>query len=220
LDRYSYVRNNPSKYVDPDGHFPWLIIVALAISTVVINRDITVFPPANNYPLNVPESPTCSSSLPDCFGDTVSLKDFSENGEENPIPVDEFNALTDEVADDLYSHDLTWPGYTSGRHTYDTPFYNGGSSERRTNDPNAEQGLYPSDQQVCIETLRCSDRTEINYFAQGMWGAAVGEPEIVSYGIAAAWKLWEYGSWPSDDTFYWLDYGYDYYNWWEENQDQ
>lgn len=34
----------------------------------------------------------------------------------------------------------------------------------------------------------------------------------------AAWKLWEYGDWPSPDTFFWLDYGYDHYNQWEESQ--
>ena len=34
-DRYSYVRNNPLKYTDPDGHFPWLLIpILIFIATI------------------------------------------------------------------------------------------------------------------------------------------------------------------------------------------
>lgn len=219
-NRYQYVRANPLKYTDPSGHFPWLVLLVIAISAVVLTGDTPVAAPPSNYPVNASGGDTCASSVAGCFGDTVSLKDFSENGVNNPVPVGEFNALADKVANDLYSHDLTWPGLTAGRQVYDTPFYNGGESVQRSGNPNSELGVYPSSQQVCIETIRCSGRSEINYFAQGMWGAAVGEPEIVSYGIAATWKLWEYGDWPSDDTFFWLDYGYDYYNQWKENQEK
>ncbi|MEZ4713490.1 MAG: hypothetical protein R3A44_40255 [Caldilineaceae bacterium] len=146
------------------------------------------------------------------------LKDFSSHGESNPIPIGEFETFADKVAADLDTHDVTWPGYRSGRGTYDTPFYNGGQSERRTNDPNATNGIWPSDQQVCIETLGCSGRSEINYMAQGMWGAATGEPEPISEGIVRLWKGWEYLEAPSEGTLFWLQYGYDYYQNWQNEQ--
>jgi hypothetical protein len=146
------------------------------------------------------------------------LKDFSGHGEDNPVPIEEFEEFADKVAEDLNTHDLDWPGFSAGRQVYDTPFYNGGESERRTGDPNAPKGRYPADQQVCIETIRCSGRSEINYIAQGMWGAAAGEPKFVTEAIALGWKLWEYGESPSEDTSFWLDYGYDYYQDWLEEQ--
>ena len=74
-----------------------------------------------------------------------------------------------------------------------------------------------------VHLVRCSGRTEINYIAQGMYGAAAGEPKIVSKAIVATWKLWEYGELPwqvSEDTWFWLDYGYEYYPRWLEEQKQ
>ena len=38
LNRYAYVQNSPLLYVDPDGHFPWLVIPALAIVAIVCTR--------------------------------------------------------------------------------------------------------------------------------------------------------------------------------------
>ena len=224
LDRYAYANNNPVSYTDPTGHCIFgldtavCVIAALAVMTIILASDTTAHPPPNNYPINANGGPNCKSSLPDCFGDIVTLKDFPGNGEGNPIPVDEFRDFADKVSEDLYSHDLTWPGYMAGRQAYDTPFYNGGQSVNRTGDRDAESGIYSADQQVCIETLRCSGRSEINYIAQGMWGAAVGEPKFVSHTIVWTWKLWEYHNPPSEDTLFWLDYGYDYYQQWQKNQ--
>ena len=219
-DRYAYVYNNPLRYNDPTGHCPLCLVGMLVIMAFVLTADTPVAsPPPTNYPANVYGGEGCSSSLPGCFGDVVVLKDFSGHGEDNPIPIEEFNEFADEVAEDLNSHDLTWPGISAGRQAYDTPFYNGGESERRTGDPNAQAGFYPADQQVCIETLRCSGRSEINYIAQGMWGAAVGEPKPITISITIGWKGWEYFDWPSEDTFFWLQYGYDYYQQWLEEQE-
>ena len=82
-------------------------------------------------------------------------------------------------------------------------------------------GFYPADQQVCIETIRCSGRSKINYIAQGMWGAAVGEANWVSQDVVKIWKFFEYGESPSEDTLFWLNYGYDYYmRWLEAREDQ
>jgi len=51
-----------------------------------------------------------------------------------------------------------------------------------------------------------------------MWGAATNEPKFVSHGIAYAWKWREYDEPPSEDVLFWIDYGYDYYRQWKENQ--
>jgi len=175
--------------------------------------------PPPNYPVNK-TALSCEFSLPDCFGDVVYLKDFSGNDEDNPVPISEFEDFADKVAEDLHTHELTWPGYLSGRGVYDTPFYNGGQSTRRTDDPNTETGFWPADQQVCIETIGCSGRSEINYIAQGMWGAATGEPLPISEAIVRLWKGWEYRDKPSEDTLFWLRYGYEYYQQWLEEQGQ
>jgi len=37
-DRYNYVRNNPLKYVDPDGHFPFLLLLALVGAAVALSQ--------------------------------------------------------------------------------------------------------------------------------------------------------------------------------------
>jgi len=185
---------------------------------IILTADTEVSPPPSNYPVNASGLSKCPSPLPNCFGDTVHLKDFSGRGEDNPIPIEEFEEFADEVAEDLSTHDLDWPGFSAGRQVYDTPFYNGGQSERRTGDANAQNGIYPADQQVCIATLRCSGRSEINYIAQGMYGAAVGEPKVVSEAIARAWKFVEYREAPSEDALYWLNYGYDYYGRWKKEK--
>lgn len=164
-----------------------------------------------DYPSNGYAGSSCSASLTDCFGDFVSLKDFKDNGKDNPIPIEEFSEFANKVAEDLMKHDLDWPGYIGGRDVYDTPFYNGGQSSKRTGEIDSENGKYPSSQQVCIEFLGCSGRSEINYMAQGMWGAAVDEPIQITYGIVTFWKVGEYGKLPSIKTYAWTAYGYFYY---------
>jgi hypothetical protein len=183
--------------------------------TVILKGDTA---PPTNYPLNIGAGLDCSLSLPECFGDLVMLKDFSDNGENNPIAIEEFEEFSDKVAEDLHSHDIDWPGNVAGRYEYDTPFYNNGTSWRNTDDPQLQAGYYPAAQQVCIETIRCSGRSEINYIAQGMWGAATGEPKPISNSIVWTWKIWEYQEAPSDDTLFWLNYGYDYYLEWLDEQ--
>jgi hypothetical protein len=116
----------------------------------------------------------------------------------------------------LNKHDVDWPGFLGGRATYDTPFYSGGGSEWRSGNT---KGTYDSKQQVCIEDMRCSGRTEINYIAQGMWAARTGESKPTSELIVRGWKFVEYGETEvSEDTLYWLNYGYDHYLRWLERQ--
>lgn len=226
-DRYAYAHNNPSRYNDPTGHCIFgldtiicIVVAALAVTAVILTGDTDV-PPQPGFPQNGimegNESINCSASLPDCFGDQVGLKDFSGNGPNKPITFDEFQAFEDKVAEDLSTHNVDWPGFFGGRQAYDTPFYNGGQSERRTSDAGSVEGIYPADQQVCIEVYGCYGRSEINYLAQGMWGAAVGEPKFVSEGITKTWKKVEYGEPPSQGTLFWLNQGYEYYNNWKED---
>jgi RHS repeat-associated protein len=211
-DRYAYTSNNPVRYTDPTGH--------KNCEEDGYNCGGSENPlyqqPSTIYPINSAGGSNCQLSLPDCFGDQVVLKDFSNNGKDNPIPINEFEIFADKVAEDLNSHELSWPGIKAGRQTYDTPFYNGGQSERRTGNPTAQIGIYPADQQICIENIRCSGRSDINYIAQGMWGAAVGEPKPVTIAIAQTWKIVEYGETASEDTVFWLNYGYDYYQQWQD----
>ena len=39
FNRYAYVYNNPLKYVDPDGHFPWLFALGAALFTIGATSD-------------------------------------------------------------------------------------------------------------------------------------------------------------------------------------
>ena len=214
-DRFAYSNNNPVRYIDPSGHFPILPLLVLVVLAFTLGGDSIAPPPSTNYPKNYPSSDPCTSSLSSCFGDTVQLtEDFSSNGKENPVSIGEFEEFADEVAEDLHSHDLgPWPGQIGGREYYDTPFYNGGGR-------GGGQEVAPGNQLVCIETLRCSGRSDINYMAQGMWGAALGEPLWMSKSIAWFWKITSYWDDPSDDTNFWLEYGYNYYEQWLEEQEE
>ncbi len=222
LDRYAYVYNNPLKYTDPSGQCvfapPFDTIFCLALFSLLLAGDsVQTIPEPPNYPQNVTEAypPPCPGSLANCFTPVVDLMDFTGRDEENPIPNEELEELLDKVAEDLYTHDVTSPGYFAGRGTYDTPFYNAGGSgmRRRVKDP---AGLWPADQQVCIEGIGCSGRSDINYFAQGMWSAASGEGLVFGKAIVYSWKLEEYLELPSDDALFWFEYGYNYYFDWVE----
>ena len=84
------------------------------------------------------------------------------------------------------------------------------------------RGETPSRSRVRLRARRRprQSRAEINYIAQGMWGAAVGEPEFVSVLIARAWKWDQYRETPSEDTIYWLKWGYEYYESWDAESEE
>jgi hypothetical protein len=178
--RFAYVNNDLVMYSDPAGKISfWVFMVTVVVSTVVLTSDQPTpenpktfrgYPPTN---CGV-EDFECYSTLQNCFGDTVLLKDFSDNNIDNPISIEEFEDFLDEVAEDLYSLYLSWPGCTTGRDRYDTLFYNNGG--RGTNNPESD---FDSDQEVCIESIGCYGGSEINYVAQGMWEVATNEPENI-----------------------------------------
>ena len=224
LNRFGYARGNPVLYNDPSGHCEVFCVLALIVVALVVTADTLqtpVTPASSPQPRNYPKNgggSFCAGSLSDCFGDQVSYEeDFSEHGPDNPIPLEEFESFADEVAQDLHDHEVLWPGIepenglNSGRAVYDTPFYNGGGSEARGR-PNRE--FAPGSQRVCIEGHGCSARSDVNYIAQGMWGARVGETEGMSLLIGQFWKLEEYGVSLPPDAQYWVKYGRDHYQQW------
>jgi hypothetical protein len=74
---------------------------------------------------------------------------------------------------------------------YDSPFWDAG-------------GEAPGD--ACISG-NCYSRAEVNYFAQGMYTAANGEPSYIGKAKVYIWKL-RYGHLPSEGTKLWFDIGY------------
>ncbi|MCP4423579.1 MAG: hypothetical protein GY803_03710 [Chloroflexi bacterium] len=174
--------------------------------------------PPPNYPIHDTVSPGhnnpkggCKLTLYECFyyehaGEhAVYLKNFEGYAESNPIPYGEFSRLLAGVAWDLYTHDVDSPGFEGERAGYDTPFYNGGGKGTAQNPP------WPSDQEVCIQTVGCYGRYEINYFAQGMWSAAAGESLTTAKAIAGGWKFISYFDFASEGVYFWDEYGYTYY---------
>jgi hypothetical protein len=82
------------------------------------------------------------------------------------------------------------------RGLYDTPFWNGSTGD---------------DLHVCFGDA-CYKRSDVNYIAQGMWGAASGESLGNAIGRAADWKMDKYGEYLSNDTKYWVMFGYAIFN--------
>jgi hypothetical protein len=58
----------------------------------------------------------------------------------------------------------------------------------------------------------CYNRTEVNYFAQGMYDAANWDPELYGEGKIWAWKIVMYQKRPSEGTLFWHSMGYMIYN--------
>ena len=223
LNRYSYVRNNPVKLFDPTGH----AADAWGVTSPTSCRGGASLEQCS-YPANYPDTskvgylipmPTltapdsrlrridigtndtdCTDSLAECFAGR-DVKDFSQ---EPNISQNEFTELLDSVAEDIYKN---WtpgglvPGGLAGRDRYDTPFYNNG-------------GTYPSGQEVCIGDMGCWGRSEINYFAQGMWSASAGDSVEEALATTQDWNQTFYEHDATEGELYWTEFGYDYYLTW------
>ena len=59
--------------------------------------------------------------------------------------------------------------------------------------------------------IKCYKRSDINYIAQGMYAARVGESKGDAEWDAEQWKARRYGEPLSEDTKYWVDYGWHQY---------
>ena len=65
LNRYAYVYNNPLRYTDPSGHFPWLLIPVLVAIPIIIASD-AAFPPSPMYSIAA-NAPTDADALIEWF---------------------------------------------------------------------------------------------------------------------------------------------------------
>lgn len=87
------------------------------------------------------------------------------------------------------------PGAIAGRDRYDTPLWNAGKA----------------DTVVCVDGHGCYHRSEVNYVAQGMWGAVSGETLDESLTVVEWWNQeggqragqGEYGHSASPGELYW-----------------
>jgi hypothetical protein len=182
-------------FIDPEGH-----------EGCIVDADGDEFCDAS-----LPEDPVvkyCEGTLEECF----LLNQLAELGYKEIITLDEFNDLLDAIYEDLNNRAtppvLLWlgllgyvPGGLAGRDHYDTPIWNGRKQ----------------DIQVCIEGHGCDyTRSEINYVAQGMWGAAsyvkwapFGESKEKSLKVTEYWNQKEYGHGATEGERYWTEFGYD-----------
>jgi len=78
LNHYAYVYNNPLRYTDPSGHFPWLLIPVLAAIPIIIASS-SAYPPSPIYTIAA-NAPTDADALIEWFrtdqlsGDTVQQR--------------------------------------------------------------------------------------------------------------------------------------------------
>jgi RHS repeat-associated protein len=226
-NRYTYVYNNPLGYVDEDGHVPIvpvLLVGAFALWASTASTPIAP-PPAPNYLPPSNKFTGCTASLAACH-QAGGLRPF-ENGER--ISQAEFNELLGVVALEMYTyHTPSFKWYDpitaranqrAGRDVYDTPFYNGGG-RAGLNSREVHPGAYPSDQQVCLNQ-GCFGRSDINYFAQGMWAAAAGDSLKDALDAVKFWNWTSYGLKESEiqERLYWTEFGYNWYLEWLRNQE-
>jgi hypothetical protein len=182
-------------------------------------------PPAPNYISNPLNGIGCTASLAACHQAGL-LRPFSD-GER--ISRAEFNELLEVVALEMYTHDtpsFKWydpitalANRRAGRDTYDTPFYNGGGRDG-LNSREIHPGAYPNDQQVCLDQ-GCFGRSDINYFAQGMWTAAAGDSLTDALAAVRMWNRSSYSITDSElqDRLFWTEFGYNWYLDWLSRQE-
>ncbi len=96
-DRYAYARNNPEKYVDPDGHFPWIPVLigagigvaALGVISIVVVKDFVSTQPLKKPRADSPTSNDMTAWLTDRINQNATsatsqvLKDNMTSG--NPV---------------------------------------------------------------------------------------------------------------------------------------
>jgi hypothetical protein len=127
------------------------------------------------------------------------------------IDQDQFDDLVYAIYYDLKTHKPSkWnPFNWAVRRHYDTPFWNGTYLDK--SDPDFVRVKPNPDTVVCFGE-RCNKRSDVNYFAQGMWDAAMGRTLEQSLATAQNYKEKAYpGETLSDDAKYWIEFGYHEY---------
>jgi len=208
-DRYSYVRNNPVIYSDPSGHKPCTLenngvcdpfeesiikflddlenSMKKPESWEDIDHDGYPEKPNPNAPIK-PVNQKCDQSTYVECAYSGGLLVISGRLNINPKQLEQ---LMIAVYLDLQQRSRS----ASDRSTYDTPFWDA-------------YGKVPG--QACFKGI-CFPRQEVNYFAQGMYSAASGEPLWLGHGIVLLWKLHyleNFPETPSEGTYLWFDIGY------------
>ncbi|MEW6030196.1 MAG: RHS repeat-associated core domain-containing protein [Chloroflexota bacterium] len=218
-DRYAYTSNNPVKYVDPSGHFK---CHGSNYRCQIRMRKMREVDDESEYHAQswwewlwkgFDYSQSCVSSLLECYYSGENMK-FG-GGEQ--ITMDEFTKLLVAVYFDLRSMDdgalplgNNWFDQLI-RSKFDTPFFNGIYTTR--DGPTGIPEPHPMPNQiVCIQGITCSYRSAINYFAQGMWGAAAGETLEGTYATGQEWKDRTHQPSLTVDEKFWIEYGYNTYN--------
>jgi len=88
-------------------------------------------------------------------------------------------------------------GLEYGRGGYDTPLWNGYGNEDTT---------------IYVYGHGRYTRSEVNYIAQGMWGAQAGEPLPMTLAIVEGWNWTQYDHFATEGELYWATYGWMYYH--------
>jgi RHS repeat-associated protein len=212
-NRYSYVLGNPLRYTDPAGHGQ------CRTQEECDDMGTTPMGGSNGENSNSDEggnqesesnqsderraqrfnllrewSYGCSKTYAECFYDW-GLMDFEDYDQ---IDQAQFEELLTVVYDDIKNRDgglIPLLRYDPKRSEYDTPFWNGNQTDNK----------------VCFDDSKCYYRSDVNYFAQGMWARAAGETLDEAYEDAASWKS-QYGQDLSEATKFWIEFGYNAYD--------
>jgi hypothetical protein len=89
---------------------------------------------------------------------------------------------------------------------YDTPFFTGNATCRDC----PETSQFP-DNIVCIEEIKCSTQSSINYIAQGMYSARAGQSLEDALQLAERWNQLWYTHSAEEDELFWMEFGYKFY---------
>ncbi|MFZ5883415.1 MAG: OmpL47-type beta-barrel domain-containing protein [Chloroflexota bacterium] len=136
--------------------------------------------------------PTCTGTYAACFENSERLP--LTNGQ--TLDAQQFDEMLDAIHEDLNGKWRT--PLDPGRAAYDTPFWNG--------NPRFGKPIY-NDEVVCLND-KCSERSAINYVAQGMYSAHTGQSLEDAKELANRWNKWIWRHDATQDELYWLEYGY------------
>jgi RHS repeat-associated protein len=184
---YPYAANSPALQVDPSGECIPCIVLIAAGLTMFLSGCV------DDGPLYCPDT----MSYAECYN-----KGYIRVTAQECIREDEFLELQRAIYQDLQSRDPK-PGKDPARSYFDTPFFNG-------------RGI-PDDEICLCSEEKCCRRSEVNYFAQGMWGAAAGETLEETLDLVEWYKDWRYDEPVTECVIFWTTYGYEAYKNMAEN---
>lgn len=215
-NRYSYVTNRPVNFNDPSGHRACDEDNCL-LGTHKLDKDTakdqneddeTKYHSKSWLKWHLGTYHDCSKTYKECFDDWgLGILELSEGQQINP---EQFEELMRAVYYDLKIKDkglLPLFSLDPQRNEYDTPFWN--PDKGKYLDPNTQEyvRIKRPDVNVCFGQ-NCYRRSDVNYFAQGMWAAISGQTLDDAISQAANRKANKYGETLSADTSYWITFGY------------